>query len=490
MRASARIFFAAGAARVHAPAATRVLHRGRRRGAHRRAHPARRPDAWARPPISERAPDGRLPHGRRPGRLGDRRAGAGSTACRGSSSPTRACSRAARRSIPTSPSWPWPTASPNACGATGRRSRRVPHEHPRFGTRRPGARRRGRALRVRHPRHAQHRAVRRARAVGTVTAVLVTDEQSAGFMADGVSRSSASIGVVNVVPGAGVTHCLSGIAEALLDGIPMVVLACGIRSDTGRAYQLHDIDQAALLRPVTKAVLRPERRRRTSTRRSAAPSTWRAPARPAGGRRDPGRVLPADARRAGAARRRRRRAGADARAAPDGVERAAALLNGANGSLLYVGQRRARRRTRAGRAGREARRAGGHDHPGQGRVPRAPPAVAVERPRRARCRRRCATWPAAATPCSPSACRFSEVGTGSYGFTPPPTVVHVDINPAVFNRNVPATLAIEADAAAFVAALLPLVDDRGQWGEGAEQIANGHRLVHEHVAARARARRA
>ena len=90
-----------------------------------------------------------------------------------------------------------------------------------------------------------------------VRAVLVTDEQSAGFMADGVSRASASVGVVNVVPGAGVTHCLSGVAEALLDGIPMVVLAAGIRSDTGRAYQLHDIDQAALLRPVTKAVLRP-----------------------------------------------------------------------------------------------------------------------------------------------------------------------------------------------------------------------------------------
>ena len=93
----------------------------------------------------------------------------------------------------------------------------------------------------------------------TVTAILVTDEQSAGFMADGVSRSSGSVGVVNVVPGAGVTHCLSGVAEALLDGIPMVVLAAGIRRDTGRAYQLHDIDQAAILRPVTKAVLRPER---------------------------------------------------------------------------------------------------------------------------------------------------------------------------------------------------------------------------------------
>ena len=71
-----------------------------------------------------------------------------------------------------------------------------------------------------------------------VTAVLVTDEQSAGFMADAVSRSSDSVGVVNVVPGAGVTHCLSGVAEALLDGIPIVVIAAGIRRDTGRAYQL------------------------------------------------------------------------------------------------------------------------------------------------------------------------------------------------------------------------------------------------------------
>src|SRR5512134_3460130 len=90
-----------------------------------------------------------------------------------------------------------------------------------------------------------------------ITPVLVTDEQSASFMADGVSRTSDTVGVVNVVPGAGVTHCLSGVAEAFMDNVPMVVLACGIRSDTGKAFQLHDIDQLALLRPVTKAVLRP-----------------------------------------------------------------------------------------------------------------------------------------------------------------------------------------------------------------------------------------
>jgi acetolactate synthase-1/2/3 large subunit len=76
-------------------------------------------------------------------------------------------------------------------------------------------------------------------------------------------------------------------------------------------------------------------------------------------------------------------------------------------------------------------------------------------------------------------CRFAEVGTGSYGFTPPPTVIHVDINPEVFGRNVPVALGIEADAPLFVHALLPLVEDRGQWGEAAEQIANGHRLVRD-----------
>ena len=28
-------------------------------------------------------------------------------------------------------------------------------------------------------------------------------------------------------------------------------------------------------------------------------------------------------------------------------------------------------------------------------------------------------------------CRFSEVATGSYGFTPPGPLIHVDINPEV-----------------------------------------------------------
>src|SRR5574341_230924 len=91
-----------------------------------------------------------------------------------------------------------------------------------------------------------------------VRPVLVTDEQSASFMADGYWRASGRLACVNVVPGAGLTHALSGIAEAYLDTVPLLVLACGIRRDVPRAYQLHDIDQLAVARPVTKSARRLE----------------------------------------------------------------------------------------------------------------------------------------------------------------------------------------------------------------------------------------
>jgi acetolactate synthase-1/2/3 large subunit len=51
-------------------------------------------------------------------------------------------------------------------------------------------------------------------------------------------------------------------------------------------------------------------------------------------------------------------------------------------------------------------------------------------------------------------CRFSEVGTGSYGFTPPGPLIHVDINGEVLNRNFPAALAVVSDAREFLTALL------------------------------------
>jgi acetolactate synthase-1/2/3 large subunit len=85
----------------------------------------------------------------------------------------------------------------------------------------------------------------------SIEPVLVTHEMCGSFMADAVSRSSNHIGTLVVVPAAGITHSSSGIGEAFLDGIPMLVISGGIRTDLDKKYQLHDVDQQALLAPIT-----------------------------------------------------------------------------------------------------------------------------------------------------------------------------------------------------------------------------------------------
>ena len=78
-------------------------------------------------------------------------------------------------------------------------------------------------------------------------------------MADAVSRVSDQVGVLVVVPAAGLTHAMSGIGEAYLDGIPMLVISGGIRTDIKQQFQLHDVDQHALMKPLTKGTYRIER---------------------------------------------------------------------------------------------------------------------------------------------------------------------------------------------------------------------------------------
>src|SRR6185503_18096925 len=42
--------------------------------------------------------------------------------------------------------------------------------------------------------------------------------------------------------------------------------------------------------------------------------------------------------------------------------------------------------------------------------------------------------------------RFAELATGSFGMSIPENLIHIDINPAVFDKNYPARVTIEADA--------------------------------------------
>ena len=82
--------------------------------------------------------------------------------------------------------------------------------------------------------------------------VLVTHEGSAGFMGLGVSCTSGSIGTLVIVPAAGVTNAMSSIGEAYLDGLPLLVISGGTSRDTGKSYQLHQLDHEQLVQAITK----------------------------------------------------------------------------------------------------------------------------------------------------------------------------------------------------------------------------------------------
>jgi acetolactate synthase I/II/III large subunit len=89
--------------------------------------------------------------------------------------------------------------------------------------------------------------------------LLCTHEFSASTMADGYARATGKPGVLAVVPGPGVTNSLSGIGEALVDSIPLVAIVGDIaQGEKFRPFQVHCLDQVALLKPVTKGVFHVE----------------------------------------------------------------------------------------------------------------------------------------------------------------------------------------------------------------------------------------
>ncbi|MDA8403515.1 MAG: thiamine pyrophosphate-binding protein, partial [Desulfobacteraceae bacterium] len=74
-------------------------------------------------------------------------------------------------------------------------------------------------------------------------------------------------------------------------------------------------------------------------------------------------------------------------------------------------------------------------------------------------------------------CRFGEVATASYGIKPPGNMIHVDINPEVHNANYPAKLPIVSDAGSFLRAIAPLVERHDKNSLLVSEIASGHKKV-------------
>ena len=282
--------------------------------------------------------------------------------------------------------------------------------------------------------------------------VLVAHECGAAFMADAVSRTGNSIGTLAIVPAAGVTHAASGIGEAGLDGIPMLIISGGIHSESGRRYQLHDIDQHALLKPIVKASFRILRHA------EVIPTFYEAYRIATSG--EPGPVfielpynignflgdvdgLP------------EYQAEPDAGTAPEvaAVRRAAQLLVDAGQPGLFVGWGAVDVQPQlielaellgapvcTTLQGLSAFPANHPLHTGMGfgayAVPAAENAFA-----------RCDCLLAIGT-------RFSEIPTGSYSMPVPEQLIHVDINPQVFNANYPANVTLAGDARQIIPALL------------------------------------
>jgi acetolactate synthase-1/2/3 large subunit len=90
----------------------------------------------------------------------------------------------------------------------------------------------------------------------SIEPLLVTHEGGGAFMADAVSRVSNSIGTLLHRPGRRCHSCRKWHRGGIFRCVPMLVIAGGVRSDSEFKYQLHDMDQHALLKPITKATFK------------------------------------------------------------------------------------------------------------------------------------------------------------------------------------------------------------------------------------------
>lgn len=303
-----------------------------------------------------------------------------------------------------------------------------------------------------------------------ITPVLVTHECGAAFMADAMSRTGDSIGTLLIVPAAGVTHASSGIGEAYLAGIPMLIISGGIHTENGRRFQLHDMDQHTLLSPITKGSFH------IKSHAEVIPTLYAAYQLAMRG--EPGPVfieLPYNIGNfLGDVEDMPAFTGLEPQATFDRalVKQAAQLLVKAKQVGLFLGwgavdcqadlielAQLLNAPVATTLQGLSSFPANHPLHTGMGfggySVPAGQNAFA-----------QCDAVLAIGT-------RFAEIPTGSFSMQVPEDLVHIDINPDVFNANYPAKIAVQGDARAIIPALLSEVralQTEAKQGAMAQQI--------------------
>jgi acetolactate synthase-1/2/3 large subunit len=285
--------------------------------------------------------------------------------------------------------------------------------------------------------------------IGRITPTLVVSEFSGSFMAEATSRVGDSLGCLLLVPAAGLTHAASGIGEAFLDGIPLLVITGGTRTDLPFRYQLHEVDQLEIAKGFTKAAFRVTRHAdvmptifeaaRIAQRGTPGPVLVELPVnlQLMPGEADASLIFEPDA--------------APQLPSGDALDAALNLLRDSARPALFVGwgARNARLVELAERLGApvattlQGLASFPHEHPlhagfgfGRSAVPAARHALGDHD-----CLLAIGT-------------RFAEIATGSFGIEAPRHLIHVDIDAAVIGANFPAEVALPGDAVAVVEALL------------------------------------
>lgn len=287
--------------------------------------------------------------------------------------------------------------------------------------------------------------------------ILVTHEGGAAFMADAVSRTSANIGTLLIVPSAGVTHAMSGIAEAYLDGIPMLIISGGVRRDIGKSFQLHQWDQHRFLASATKQTVL------IQAHDQIIPCVYEAYDIAVSGKPGPVFIeIPAELQLyKGVVKNMPLYApkAHDAAPAVEKIEPAVDYLINAQKPGIF-----------AGWGAREAEQ----QLKDIAELLNAPVATTLQglsvfpadHPLHTGMGFGAYSVPASANAFKDCDCllavgvSFGEIPTGSFGMVVPENLIHVDIDPEVFNKNYPARVVIQGDSVGVLDALLKLLQEK------------------------------
>ena len=82
--------------------------------------------------------------------------------------------------------------------------------------------------------------------------ILVRHEQGATHAAEGYARVSGEVGVALVTSGPGVTNTLTGIADAMLDSTPIVIIAGQVAISSLGTDAFQEVDLVGLAQPISK----------------------------------------------------------------------------------------------------------------------------------------------------------------------------------------------------------------------------------------------